>query len=72
MPFQLEYNGKNLIKYFEKKLSEIGLKEGKVINVLFTKDLTNESTTKINILFKQSGSEENNIIININATLKDD
>ena len=71
LPFKLEYNGKNLIEYFEKKLSEIGLKEGKVINVLFTKDLTNEPTEKIGIVFITQSGTKNYIIINRNATLKD-
>ena len=47
LSFQLEYNGKNLIESFEKKLSEIGLTEGKVINVLLTKDLINEPMKKL-------------------------
>ena len=71
LSFQLEYNGKNLIESFEKKLSEIGLTEGKVINVLFTKELTNEPTEKINIEFKKSNGFNTVIIINKNATLKD-
>ena len=68
--FQLEYNGKNLIESFEKKLSEIGLIEGKVINVLLTKDLINEPSEKINISFEASAGLKIFFSINKNATLK--
>ena len=54
--FHLEYNGKNLIEYFEKNLYEIGLKEGKEINIQLTNDLTKWSGEKIEIFFSTASA----------------